>query len=85
MTLAENCCVPADRTLALLGETITLTPVPLPTVIDTVPSPRSAFGKSVIITRKLKDPAVVGVPATVPVVVFKYRPGGMVPRTRRNW
>jgi hypothetical protein len=84
LTVAENCCVPADGTLALLGETRTLTPVPPPTVMDTVTSPRSAFGKSVINTRKLKDPAVVGVPATVPVVVFRYSPGGTTPRTRAN-
>jgi hypothetical protein len=73
--------------LALVGETTTLTPPLLlpPTVTYTVPSPRSAFGKSVINTRKLKDPAVLGVPATVPVAVFKYRPGGMMPRTKANW
>ena len=87
VTVTENCCVPADGTLAVLGDTMTLTPeLPLPpTVMDTIPSPRSAFGKSEIDTRKLKDPAVVGVPATVPFVVFKYSPGGMMPRTKANW
>jgi hypothetical protein len=44
----------------------------------------STLDKSEIATRKSKDPAVVGVPATVPVVVFKYSPGGMVPRTKAN-
>ena len=86
LTVALNSCVPADATLALLGETVTVIPDPLPlTVTYTVTSPRSAFGKSVINIRKLKDPAVVGVPPTVPVVVFKYSPGGMTPRTKANW
>jgi len=43
------------------------------------------FGESEIATRKLKDPAVVGVPVTVPVLVFRESPGGMTPWTRENW
>jgi len=75
VTFAENCCVPADAMLALSGETATVIagPFPLlpPTVKYTVPSPRSKFGKSRTPTRRTKDPAVVGVPAMVPVAVLK--------------
>jgi hypothetical protein len=95
VTVAENCCVPADGTLATAGETVTVTG-PLTggaggigalaaTVIETVASPWSGFGKSLMVTRNEKLPAVVGVPARVPVVVFKYSPGGMTPRTKVNW
>jgi hypothetical protein len=86
LTVAENGCVPADGTLALEGERATVISVLAPrTVTYTVTSPRSVRGRSVILTRKLKDPAVVGVPATVPVAVFKYSPGGMMPRMKENW
>ena len=84
MTVAENCCVPADGTLVLLGETLTLIPALLFTTTYTVSSPWSVFGKSETIRLKLKVPAAVGVPATVPVVVLKYSPGGMVPRRKTN-
>jgi len=83
-TVAENCCVPPEGTLALLGETVTLTAVPPLTTKYTVTSPRFAFGKSVTFTRKLNDPAAVGVPATVPVVVLKDSPGGIVPLRKTN-
>jgi hypothetical protein len=62
--------------LVLLGETVTLTADPLPIVRYNVVSPRSAFGKSVTFTVKLKEPAVVGAPEMVPVVLFKDKPGG---------
>jgi len=85
VTVAENCSVPEGETLALLGVTVTLIPLPPFTTTYTVSSPRSGFGKSVTLSRKLKDPAAVGVPATVPVVVSKYSPGGIVPRRKTNW
>jgi hypothetical protein len=45
---------------------------------------RSTFVASEIITWKLKEPAVVGVPATVPVVLLKYSPGGILPSVKAN-
>ena len=71
--------------LALLGETVTPTTTLLLTVMYNVTSPWSVFGKSEIATRKLKDPAAVGVPVTVPVLVFRESPGGMTPWTKENW
>jgi len=49
LTVAENCCFPAEGTLAVVGETATIIPVVLPplTVMYSVNSPRSAFGESV--------------------------------------
>jgi hypothetical protein len=45
---------------------------------------RSTFVASESMIRKLKEPAVVGVPATVPVVLLKYSPGGMLPSAKAN-
>ena len=56
VTCAENCSVPADATLPLLGVTVTPTtgaPLPVATVMYTVTSPMSVFGRSEITTRKL--------------------------------
>jgi hypothetical protein len=88
LTLAENCCQPPEGTVELVGETLTLTlpelrPL-LPTFNEMVASLRSPRGRSVTRTRKLKDPALWGVPITAPLFV-NDNPWGKSPLTWENW
>ena len=86
LTLAENCCEPAEGSVALLGEIVTLTALGLALSMfnEIVASPRSPCGRSVTRTRKLKDPALWGVPLIVPPLV-KDNPWGKSPLTWENW
>jgi len=89
VTFAENCWLSPEARLAPLGETLMLTgepelPAPLAMYKDKVASPRSCLGRSVTRTRKLKDPALWGVPLIVPPLV-KDNPWGKSPLTWENW
>lgn len=81
-TDAVNCCVLADITVALVGETVTLMVVPVDAEMimcacSFVEAPR----ESEALTQKYFDTAAVGVPVTAPVLPLRARPAGNAPST----
>ena len=88
LTVAVNCWAPPEGTVGPRGDTLMLTELELLFLFamfnEIVASPRSALGRSVTRTRKLKDPALRGVPRTAPLLL-KTNPCGKSPLTRENW
>jgi hypothetical protein len=73
----------ADPTVALVGEILTLMPLPGEIVMCTC-SFAEAPRESEAFTHKYFDTAAVGVPVTAPVVPLRVRPLGSAPSITRN-
>jgi len=89
LTVAANCLVNPEVVVTVAGETATdtgsvgVTLFPL-MEIEIVALPRSFLVEPVAITLKLNEPAALGVPDNLPVVL-KDKPGGTVPPDTANW
>ena len=76
VSVAVNCRVPWDATVALLGETEILMST---TVILNSPETAWFFAESVTVTVKLKVPDELGVPVIAPLVALRANPDGRAP------
>ena len=76
VSVAVNCRVPRDATVALLGETEILMSA---TAILNCPETAWFFAESVTVTVKLEVPDELGVPVIVPLVELIANPDGRVP------
>jgi hypothetical protein len=89
LTVAANWWVELEVAVTLVGEITTDTGVGTLTgfalmEIEIVAFPRSFFVEPVTFTLKLKEPEVLGVPDSLPLVL-NDNPGGTVPPDTTNW